>query len=691
MTDPQRSPNRLIRETSPYLRQHAHNPVDWYAWGEEALERARREDRPIFLSIGYSACHWCHVMEHESFENAEIAALMNDLFVNIKVDREERPDLDRIYMTAVQLLSGSGGWPMSVFLTPELKPFFGGTYFPPEDRWGRPGFPKVLSAVANAYRTNRAAVEEGGAEVTQRIAAIAAVGSGETLLAPGLLDAASRSIVANHDLDHGGFGTAPKFPQSIALQFLLRAYRRSGDLEVAQVVRTSLDAMAAGGIYDHLGGGFHRYSTDERWLVPHFEKMLYDNALLSIVYLEAFQATGDEDYARIARETLDYLLREMNSPEGGFHAAQDADSEEEDGSLKEGAFFVWTADEVRSLLSEEDADLFERAYGVDEVGNFDGQCVLYRAKTDAIVASTLGLEEAAVASRLAACRAVLLERRESRPRPARDEKVLADWNGLAIPAFARGARVLGAARYRDAAARAGAFVLTNMRDSDGRLLHVWAAGAAKIPAFLDDHACMLNAMVDLYEATGNPRWLHEASMLRDAMVARFWDESDGAFFDTVAGQADLIARTRDASDGAVPSGNSMAAYGLVRLGRILGDAVSLARAERILRAFAPMMQSVPMGASQMLVALDLFLVEPQEVVIVGAASDGGTQALRATVDRLFLPHTVVLHGDGADDQGLVGLAGKSLVDGKPTAYVCSAFTCRAPVANPADLVEALRA
>jgi uncharacterized protein len=691
MPTPERSPNRLIRETSPYLRQHAQNPVDWYPWGPEALERARAEDRPIFLSIGYSACHWCHVMEHESFENAEIAALMNDLLVNIKVDREERPDLDRIYMTAVQILSGSGGWPMSVFLTPELKPFFGGTYFPPEDRWGRPGFPKVISAVASAYRTNREAVERGGAEVMQRIASVGTVGSGDALLAPGLLEAATHSLVANHDLDHGGFGTAPKFPQSIVLQLLLRSYRRSGDLEVAQVVRTTLDAMAAGGIYDHLGGGFHRYSTDERWLVPHFEKMLYDNALLAIVYLEAFQATGDEDYARVARETLDYLLREMTSPEGGFYATQDADSAGVDGVLKEGAFFVWTVDEVRSLLNEDDADLFERAYGVDEVGNFEGHCVLYRAKPDALVASTLGLDEATVASRLAACRQALLQRRESRPKPARDEKVLADWNGLAISAFARGARVLGTARYRDAAVHAGAFVLSNMRHPDGRLLHVWTAGETKIPAFLDDHACLLNAMVDLYEATGNPRWLHEASTLRDAMVALFWDEGDGAFFDTAAGQADLIARTRDASDGAVPSGNSMAAYGLVRLGRILGDAMSLARAERILRAYVPMMQAVPMGASQMLVALEHFLAEPQEIVIVGQENDGGTRALRAIADRLFLPHTVQLRGDGADDHGLSALVGKSLVDGQPAAYVCSAFTCRAPVTNPADLAEELRA
>ncbi len=685
MTPPERRPNRLIHESSPYLRQHAHNPVDWYAWGEEALERARREDRPIFLSIGYSACHWCHVMEHESFENPEIAELMNSLFINIKVDREERPDLDRIYMSAVQMISGAGGWPMSVFLTPQLKPFFGGTYYPPEDRWGRPGFPKLLQAVADAFRTNREAIESSGEQVAQRIAGIAAVGPGDTLLTPALLDAAAQSIVANHDLDHGGFGTAPKFPQSIVLQLLLREYRRSGDLEVAQVARTSLDAMAAGGIYDHLGGGFHRYSTDERWLVPHFEKMLYDNALLAIVYLEAYQATGDEDYARVARETLDYLLREMTSSEGGFYATQDADSEGE-----EGAFFIWTVPQIRGVLTEDDADLFERAYGVDEVGNFEGRSVLYRAKTDAVLAASLGLDETAVASRLAACRSALFQHREGREKPSRDEKILADWNGLAIMAFARGSRVLADPRYRDAAVRAAEFIGSRMRDPQGRLFHVWTQGDAKIPAFLDDHACLLAGMVDLYEATGNPRWLADASSLRDAMVAGFWDEQDGAFFDTAQGQGDLIARTRDASDGAVPSGNSMAAYGLIRLARILGEADPLMKAERVLRAFVPMMQNFPMGASQMLVALDLFLAPSQEVAIVGAEEDGDTRALRGIVDRLFLPHTVVLRGDGAKDAGLAGLAGKDLVRGCPAAYVCAGFVCKAPVTTPLDLVEALK-
>jgi hypothetical protein len=685
MTPPERRHNRLIHESSPYLLQHAHNPVDWYPWGEEALERARREDRPIFLSIGYSACHWCHVMEHESFENPGIAELMNGLFVNIKVDREERPDLDRIYMSAVQMITGSGGWPMSVFLTPELKPFFGGTYFPPEDRWGRPGFAKLLQAAASAYRTNREAIESSGEEVTQRIAGIAAVGPGDALLTPALLDAATRSIVANHDLDHGGFGTSPKFPQSIVLQLLLREYRRSGDLEVSQVVRTSLDAMAAGGIYDHLGGGFHRYSTDERWLVPHFEKMLYDNALLSIAYLEAFQATGDEDYARIGRETLDFLLREMTSPEGGFFATQDADSEE-----GEGAFFVWTAERIRAVLGEEEADLFERAYGVDEVGNFEGRSVLHRAKTDAALAASQGLEEAVVARRLAASRNSLFRERETRVKPARDEKILADWNGLAIAAFARGSRVLAETRFRDAAARAAEFVVSRMRDPQGRLFHVWTQGHAKVPAFLDDHACLVAAMVDLYEATGDPRWLREASSLRDAMIAGFWDEGDGAFFDTVAGQGDLIARTRDASDGAVPSGNSMAACGLIRLARILGEADGLAKAERILRAFTPIMQSFPMGAGQMLLALDLLLAPPQEIVIVGAEDDGSTRALRGIVDRLFLPHAVLLRGDGTNGGGLAGLEGKGLVDGLPAAYVCAGFACRAPVTTPLELAEALK-
>ncbi len=678
----QRSPNRLIHESNLYLRQHAHNPVDWYPWGEEAIERARREDRPIFLSIGYSACHWCHVMERESFENPEIARRMNERFVNIKVDREERPDLDRIYMAAVQMMSGSGGWPMSVWLTPDLRPFFGGTYFPPEDRWGRPGFDRVLVSVAEAYRTRRRDVEEAAEAIAARIRTMSSVVAGDDPPEPQILRQAAKEIVAMADLDHGGFGRAPKFPSSIAHQFLLRRFRGDGDLEALEVVQLSLDSMAAGGIYDHLGGGFHRYATDERWLVPHFEKMLYDNALLALAYLDAYQVTENQAYARIVRETLDYVLREMTSVKGGFFATQDADSEG-----REGEHFVWSSREVEEILGPEESALFARAYGVQEAGGFEGRNILHRVIDDATLASISGAGVEEVRSRLATARSKLHEVRERRIKPGRDEKIAADWNGLMIHAFARASRVLGESRYKTAAHRAGAFMMKFMRGGEGRLFHVWQNGTARVPGFLDDHACVIVGLLELYQATGERFWLEQAARLESVMVQLFWDDAEGAFFDTAVGQEDLIARTRDASDGAVPSGNSMAAYGMILRARITGETEGLHRAERILRLYAERMRGLPLATTQMLLALDLFLAPPQEIVLIGDPKGEATRALRRVVDTAFLPYAVLIHGDSGE--GLAAVEGKPLLNGRPAAYVCSGFSCRAPVADPAGLAGEL--
>jgi len=687
---PDRPPNRLIHEASPYLLQHALNPVDWFAWGDEALGLARREDKPIFLSIGYSACHWCHVMERESFENLEIARVMNDLFVSIKVDREERPDIDRIYMSAVQMMTGTGGWPLSVFLTPDLKPFFGGTYFPPEDWHGRPGFIRILRAVIDGFRMQRGEIETGADSVVDRIRSFAALSGGgaggNVLLTPALIDAAVDSLDANFDPEHGGFGGSMKFPQPMALQLLLRQWRRAGDVHALRMVRTTLDHMAAGGIHDHLGGGFHRYATDPRWLVPHFEKMLYDNALLAVIYIEAWQATGETSYARVARGALDFIAREMTAPDGGFYSAQDADTGGE-----EGGFYLWTPEELNEALGAQEADLFARAYDVDEAGNFEGRSILHRVKEDATLAQIYQVDPAEVAARLDAARHALLAVRGARAAPARDDKVLADWNGLAISAFARGARALGEKRYLRSAERAARFVLERMSDGTGGLLHMFKDGVGRVPAFLSDHANMIAALIDLFEASGDPVHLTDASRLETALIRDFGDESGGGgFYDTSALHgSNLIARTREATDGSTPSGNVMAICGMIRLARITGRREGLDRAERALRAFAPLAQQHAGGMTQMLLALDLFLAPSREIAIVGPPDDVWTGALRAVVDRLFLPHAVLLMGDGRDGRGLKGLEGKTPVGDRPAAYVCTNFACQEPVTEPEKLAAQL--
>ncbi len=545
--------NRLIYETSPYLRQHAHNPVDWYPWGEEALRRAREEDKPILLSIGYSACHWCHVMERESFENEQIAALMNQHFVNIKVDREERPDLDALYMGAVQAMTQHGGWPLTVFLTPDGVPFYGGTYFPPEPRHGMPGFPQVLLAVADAYRNRRGDVVAQAARVRKFLEqANRSLPGRQDLLQETLLSQATTAALRQLDPRYGGFGGAPKFPQPMTLEFLLRAWKRWSDPQPLHAVELTLEQMARGGIYDQLGGGFHRYSVDARWLVPHFEKMLYDNALLARLYLHAYQATGKVLYRRVAEETLDYVVREMTGPHGGFYSSQDADSEG-----VEGKFYLWTPEEVAAVLGERDARAFNALYDVTPQGNFEHRSILHLERPLDEVAAELGMAPAELEAVVAWARPKLYAAREQRVRPGRDEKVITAWNGLMLRAFAEAARVLERPDYRGLAVRNAKFVLGTLWQN-GRLLRTFKDGQARIPAYLEDYALYSGGLLTLYEATFDPRWFRAARELADQMLALFWEPGDEAFYDTGHDQEQLVARPREVTDNAMPSGNSAA-------------------------------------------------------------------------------------------------------------------------------------
>lgn len=666
-------PNLLAQETSPYLLQHAGNPVDWQPWGANALAQARREDRPIFLSIGYSACHWCHVMEHESFEDPRIAALMNERFVCIKVDREERPDLDQIYMNAVQLLTGRGGWPMSVFLTPDLKPFFGGTYWPPTGRMGMPGFDQVLAAVADAWERRRDQVWAQSEQLTEHIRRIAASAGAPREPAADTLRRAAIDLERNVDWQYGGFGRAPKFPHPMDLRVLLRAWQRTGHEGPLQIVRLTLERMAAGGIYDQLGGGFHRYSVDERWLVPHFEKMLYDNALLAVAYLEAWQATRHEDYARIVRQTLDYVLREMTGPEGAFFSTQDADSEG-----IEGKFYVWTPAEVRAVLGDEAGEAFCHAYDVSAAGNFDGHNILHLPKTIAQCAALLQRDEAELAAALAASRATLLAARSMRIWPGLDDKVLVAWNGLMIDALAQAGASLDEDRYVASAAQAAEFIWTHLRRTDGRLLHTWRAGQARLDAYLDDYAALANSLVSLYEATFDERWIERACQLCELVLALFADHDAGGFFYTATDHEPLLARQKDLQDNATPSGNSLAATVLVRLGKLCGRGDYLAAAQATFAASADLMERAPSAAGQMLIALSMYQGPTPELVLVGADQPTAAEALRALRGQ-FWPDKVLAARPARNEGSRLGglFAGKKL-DGEVALYVCRDFACQAP-------------
>ncbi|MCS6852964.1 MAG: thioredoxin domain-containing protein [Gemmataceae bacterium] len=678
--------NRLARESSPYLRQHATNPVDWYPWGPEALQKAKELDRPIFLSIGYSACHWCHVMEHESFQDPEIADILNRHFVSIKVDREERPDLDHIYMTAVQLLTGQGGWPMSVFLTPDLQPFFGGTYFPPDDRYGRPGFKRLLLAVAEAWQTRREALVGQAEEITRHLRQSDRVPTATGRLDEQLLRQAVAQLRRVYDPVHGGFGAAPKFPHPIDLRLLLRTAVRFRDDESLGMARHTLDRMAHGGIYDHLGGGFHRYSTDAQWLVPHFEKMLYDNALLSLVYLEAYQLTREPFYRGIVEETLNYVLREMTSPEGPFYSSQDADSEG-----VEGKFFVWSAAEIERVLGKEVAETFNYVYEVSEEGNWEGRNILHRTKTDAQCARLLGLSEAELTARLAEARRRLLEVRSQRVWPGRDEKILTSWNALMIASLASAGAALDDPQYTSAAVRAAEFILERMRTSDGRLLRTWSAGSEpKLDAYLEDYAFLIDALVSLYEATLSPRWVAEAIKLAETMLADFSDAGEAGLFYTSSRHESLLMRSKEFIDGSIPSSNAMAATGLLRLGALTGRTDLRRRAEAILEAASGLMDRSALAAGQFLVALDFLLGPVRELAVVGDLADAETQRVLRAIRTRFLPNKLVAFRSRSEPEP----TWTPLLQGKPAAdtvmtYICQDFTCAAPLAGPEALEKAL--
>jgi uncharacterized protein YyaL (SSP411 family) len=681
-----RPANRLARETSPYLLQHAHNPVDWYPWGPEALHKARAEDKPILLSVGYSACHWCHVMERESFEDEATAALMNDLFVNVKVDREERPDIDQIYMQAVQSMTGHGGWPMTVFLTPDGVPFYGGTYFPPADRHGIPAFSRVLQAVAEAYRARRGEVAETGRQLVDEMRQPQALRGSATLLTDEILLAAYQSMAQSFDERDGGLGGAPKFPQPMNWEFLLRFWHRTGNPRALLMVRHTLTRMARGGMYDQLGGGFHRYSVDARWLVPHFEKMLYDNAQLAALYLHGWLATGDREYRRVTVETLDYLLREMAHPAGGFFSAQDADSEG-----VEGKFFFWSPEEIRAALA--DPELTEAAlayWGLDEGPNFEGHNILFVPREPAAVAAGLGLGADELAARIGRAREALYRVRDKRVHPGLDDKVLASWNGLALSAFAEAGRSLGRPDYIEAAVKNARFLTSVMRP-DGRLRRTWRNGEARLLGYLEDHAMVGAGLVELYQATFDRRWLDESRRLADEALGLFWDREREAFFDTGADHERLVVRPRNLFDNAVPSGTAVAIEWLLRLAVLFGEERYEQMALKALRPVADLMRRYPTGFGRYLSALDFHLGPVSEVALIWPGADSGVAApLLDVVFERYRPNRVVAgRSDGTLTPDLPLLADRNAVGAKATAYVCRHYVCQFPTTDPTELARQL--
>ncbi len=672
-------PNRLMDETSPYLLQHADNPVNWYPWGEEALKQAQDADRPIFLSIGYSACHWCHVMAHESFEDDQVAAILNEHFVSIKVDREERPDLDQIYMTAVQAMTGSGGWPMSVFLTPEGVPFYGGTYFPPTPRYGMPSFTQILRAILDAWQDRRDELVASGhklvAAMQRQGQADAAATSRRRDLSQDTLYSAFRALQQSFDRVNGGWGQAPKFPQPMALEFLLRYHHSTGNPNALEMVTQTLEAMARGGMYDQLGGGFHRYSVDDHWLVPHFERMSYDNSQLARIYLHVWQVTGNEFFRTITEEILDYVMREMLDPQGGFYSTQDADSEG-----VEGKFFIWTPDEIREVLGEE-TDAFMAAYGVTPGGNFEGKNILE-------FVGDLDQRQA-----LAEPRCRLFEAREKRVHPGRDEKVLTSWNGLMLAAFAEAARTLNREDYQNVAERNADFLLRELRQENGRLLRTWkrrpelaeGAGEAKLNGYLEDYSYLVEGLLELYQTTFDPRWFSAAHKLAETMIAHF-QAPDGGFFDTSDDHESLITRPRDLQDNATPSGNAMATAALLKLAGFTNNLRYVDIARSALAQMQPMMSQYPLGFGQWLQALVYTLSKPREIAIVGVPEGGDTLALLAVIRDGYRPFQVVALGaPSAQSPAVPLLEDRGLVDGQAAVYVCRGFACQSPVVQPDGL------
>ena len=689
-----RRTNRLGSEKSPYLLQHADNPVDWYAWGEEAFARARREDKPIFLSIGYSTCHWCHVMERESFEDAEIANLMNDAFICIKVDREERPDIDEVYMSVCQMITGSGGWPLTIFMTPDKKPFFAGTYFPKESRFGRIGLKELVPRIRELWKNEREKIEETAERIASAVAEDIFVQGGK--LGEGILELAYEELAKTFDNLHKGFGQAPKFPAPHNLLFLLRYWKRTGDERALLMVTETLKAMRRGGIYDHLGFGFHRYSTDASWILPHFEKMLYDQALHVIAYTEAYQATKDKVFSRTAREIIEYVRRALTFPEGSFYCAEDADSEE-----KEGAFYLWTIEEIRDALGDE-ADLFISVYNVSDEGNFVeevsgrrvGKNVLYLKKEIPDLAKDFGLSVEELERTLSKAREKLFANRERRVRPLKDDKILADWNGLMISALAKAGAVLSEDAYIKAAEKAVNFVLQRMVGEDGRLLHTYRDGVANIPGMLDDYAFLIWAFIELYEATFDPKYLEDALNLNSQIIEHFWDDRNGGFFITADDAEKVFKRRKQLYDGAYPSGNSVAFANLIRLARITGSRDYEELAMRLNEAFSGLVKRAPTAFTHFLSALDFALGPSVEIVIVGDIRNAKTMAMLDALRATYIPNSVVILKNVSDNSSAATIEriapytrDSIMIGGETTVYICRNLACDAPVSD----VEVLRA
>ncbi|MFC2165643.1 thioredoxin domain-containing protein [Acidobacteriota bacterium] len=694
--------NNLVNETSPYLLQHSHNPVNWYPWGEEALAKAKTEDKPIFLSIGYAACHWCHVMERESFENEEIAAILNEHFVSIKVDREERPDLDEIYMTAVVALSGSGGWPMSVFLTPDLEPFFGGTYFPPEDRYGRIGFKNLLHVIQEKW-TNGAEREKIGKDAQMIIRfirdqnSVAVVSSGDEQIDKDLLTDAIHGLENSYDSQWGGFGGAPKFPNANAIALLLRDYHHTDRKKSLAMAVQTLDKMYEGGMYDHLGGGFHRYSTDREWLVPHFEKMLYDNAQLAVVYIEAYLVTGKERYARVAHEIFDYEMSTMTNREGGIFSTEDADSEG-----MEGIFYLWTYTNVEKALGKADVDLFARFYALKKEGNFSsheayhkGLNILHLPESPDAVAEELQMDTGQLVNKISSMQKKLFKIREKRIRPGLDDKIITSWNSLMVTAYARGYQVFQKNAYLKAAERAAQFLNDKMRTKEGKLLRTHRNGKSKFFAYLEDYAYTARAFLDLYEASLNPKWLEVSQELVEEMIAQFWDKQSASFFSTSHLHRNLIVRAKADHDQAVPSPSGVALMTLLRLSKLLNEKDYFELALKALEANLPLIKRSPKAYLSLLACVDFVLYPPKEIAIIGRREAEDTQALLLAVNSQFIPHKIVafFDPDQSEKNLLIKkiplLEGRDLLGGKATAYVCENYVCKLPVTSPKELLSQL--
>jgi uncharacterized protein len=677
--------NRLIDETSPYLLQHAHNPVEWFPWGEAAFAKAKAENKPIFLSIGYAACHWCHVMEHESFESEEIARLMNENFVNIKVDREERPDVDQIYMNFVQITNGHGGWPLSVFLTPDAVPFFGGTYFPPARRYNMPSFAEILLSVSEAYRNRQDEILHSATEILGELRRMGNAEASNLSLSTEQLDAAYRGIAKNYDRTNGGFGGAPKFPPTMTLEFCLRQWQRTRDADALEIVENTARKMAWGGIYDQIGGGFHRYAVDAIWLVPHFEKMLYDNAQLARLYLHVWQATKNDFYRNVAIEILEYVQREMTDRSGGFYSATDADSEG-----VEGKFFVWTPAEIEEILGAEDARAFNFHFDVSEPGNFEEKNILNVRQTPEDSARELGISVENLNEILERGKKRLYVARSKRVPPLRDEKVLTAWNGLMLAAFAEAAAVFERADFAHTSVRNADFVLANLRDERGFLLRSWKDGLAKLNGYLEDYAFFADGLVELYQATGDERWLNEAKSLVDLMLAEFWDAEDGGFFFTGASHEELIVRSKDYFDNAIPSGNSVAADVLLKLAILTNNENYSGHATEVFRLVTNFIRRYPSAFGRSLAALDFYLNAPKEIVIIGEKEEA--RELLKEVWTRFLPNKIVVTASennvGAAEL-IPLLQNRKMIDGRATAYVCENFACQQPVITPEALAAQL--